>query len=176
MDKAKAPKRLGEILMDNGVLKDSELKRALEIQKEEGGLLGQILVGKGFLTEEDVVVALAQQLDYPYLPVSNFVINKDAVQAIPSSMALEYVCVPVDKVGGRLAVVMSDPSNAAAVRKLERASGCRVQAFVGTISEIESALERCYKKKTAKKTKDAGADRMKMVLQKASEERQKNRK
>lgn len=176
MDKAKAPKRLGEILMDNGVLKEAELKRALEIQKEEGGLLGQILVGKGFLTEEDVVVALAQQLDYPYLPVSNFVINQDAVQAIPSSMALEYVCVPVDKVGGRLAVVMSDPSNAAAVRKLERASGCRVQAFVGTISEIESALERCYKKKPAKKSKDAGADRMKMVLQKASEERQKNRK
>lgn len=176
MDKTKAPKRLGEILMDNGVLKDAELKKALEIQKEEGGLLGQILVGKGFVTEEDVVVALAQQLDYPYLPVSNFAINKDAAQAIPASLALEYVCVPVDKVGGRLAVVMSDPSNAAAVRKLERASGCRVQAFVGTISEIESAIESCYKKKPAKKFKDAGADKMKMVLQKASEERRKNRK
>jgi hypothetical protein len=146
-----------------------------DIQKEEGGLIGQILVSKNFVTEEDVVIALAHQLNYPYLPVSSFVINQDAVRAVSADLALEYVCIPVDKVSGHLAVVMSDPSNAVAVRTLEKVSGCRVQAFVGTISEIEDAIERCYKKKFAK-AQGALADKMKMVLRKASQERQKQQK
>ncbi len=171
MDKSKAPKRLGEILIENGVLKEADLKKALEIQKEEGGLLGQILVAKGFVTEEDVVIALAHQLNYPYLPVSSFVINKEAVRAVPARLALQYVCIPVDKVSGHLAVVMSDPSNHVAVRALERASGCSVQAFVGTISEIEAAIERCYKKKLSKEDKGTLDEKMQMVLRQAAKER-----
>lgn len=176
MEKSKTLKRLGEILIENGVLKDTDLKKALEIQKEEGGLLGQILVTKGFVTEEDVVVALAHQLNYPYLPVSNFVINQEAVRAVPVKLALQYVCIPVDKVSGHLAVVMSDPSNHLAVRALERASGCRVQAFVGTISEIEAGIERCYKKKRSAEDKDARGEKLKLILRQASEERQKAKK
>lgn len=167
------PKRLGEILMDNGVLKKEGLMKALDIQKREGGLIGEILVDRGIVTEEDVVVALAQQLNYPYLAVSNFVVSEEAVRAVPVGVAVECLCIPLDKIGGRLAVAMSDPSNQSAVRTIERASGCRVQTFVSTISEIEAAIEKHYRKSLKPTQLTRLNERLRWVLREASQERQK---
>ena len=163
----KKAKRLGELLIEYGVLKPEHLDEALAIQKKEGGLLGEILVKRGFVTEENVVVALAEQLDYPYLPVPNFVPSAAAVKALPAALAVEYVCVPVDKVGQTLSVVMSDPTNQTAVREIERASGCRVQAFVGLISEITAAIERAYKRKPGEAQLTKLEERLKRVLHQA---------
>ncbi len=167
------PKRLGEILIEHGLLKIENLKKALEIQKKKGGLIGGVLVENRLVTEEDVVVALAEQLNYPYLAVSNFVINEEAVRAVPAELAVKYMCIPVDKMSGTLVVVMSDPSHQGTVRALERASGCRVQAFVGTLSEIEAAIGRCYKKSLKSAHTKSLGEKLKFVLRQASEERQK---
>ncbi|MBI4549819.1 MAG: hypothetical protein HY714_02720 [Candidatus Omnitrophica bacterium] len=163
-------RRLGEILIEKKVLKEEDLEKALEIQKREGGLIGEILVSKGFVSEEEVVIALAEQFNYPYMPVSSFVINQDAVHAIPEHLALEYVCIALDKVGNRLAVAMSDPSNKNAVWAIERASGCRVQAFVSTLSEIEAAIARCYRKELEVHGKGLGA-RLGLILKDAADRR-----
>ena len=63
---AKQPKRIGEILIENGMLTEEQLNIGLEIQKKEGGLIGQILLKKGFVSEKDLINALTKQSEYLY--------------------------------------------------------------------------------------------------------------
>ncbi|GEM_PF-1330101 len=72
----KQSKKLGEILIENGVLTEDLLNSALEIQKKEGGLIGEILLKNGFVTEKDVVAAVVKQRDYIY------VIEESAVELL----------------------------------------------------------------------------------------------
>ena len=64
----KGYKKLGEILIKNGVLTEDKLNTALEIQKKEGGLIGEILLKNSFVSEQDIIDALIRQCDYLYLP------------------------------------------------------------------------------------------------------------
>ena len=145
MPKDNKRKRLGEILIDQGVLTREGLDRALAVQKQEGGLLGAILSKLHLVTEEDIVIALATQFNYPYLPIENFAVNPEVVKLIPEELIKRYVMMPIDRLNNVLTVVMADPSNEEAIRELESVSHCRVQAFVGTVTEIEKAIKKHYK-------------------------------
>jgi CHASE2 domain-containing sensor protein len=63
----RSSKKLGEILIEKGVLSASQLKIALAIQKKEGGLLGEILIKQGFVKNEDILEVFSQHLDYIYV-------------------------------------------------------------------------------------------------------------
>ncbi len=120
------------------------LDKALAHQKENGGLLGQILIKLGFVKEEDIVIALATQFNFPYLPIANFEINRKAVESVPAKFARDNLLVPIDRIHNVLTVVMADPANDMVVRELETLTGCRVQAFVSTVTEIQTALTSLY--------------------------------
>src|SRR3989338_5651506 len=144
MPKDTGPKKIGEILLEHGALSEEHLSEALREQKSHGGLLGEILIRLGYVKEEDIVVALATQFNFPYLPIDNFEINPHAVKAVPAETACQFVCIPIDRIQTILTVVMSDPSNTQAIQALEQASGCRIQAFVGTVTEIKKAIKKYY--------------------------------
>lgn len=137
-------KRLGEILIEQGSLDQEQLAKALAHQKENGGLIGQILIKLAFVTEEDIVIALATQFNFPYLPIANFEINRKAVESVEEKFARANLVVPIDRIHNVLTVVMADPANENVVRELEAQSGCRVQAFVSTVTEIQQALLKLY--------------------------------
>ena len=62
-------KQLGELLIERGIINESQLAKALKIQAEKGGLIGQILVMLGFAKEEEIAQALTVQYGFPYLPL-----------------------------------------------------------------------------------------------------------
>ena len=83
------PKRLGEILIENGLLTKKELKAALKIQKNEGGLIGQILIKNGFVNEGDIANVLTQQQEYLYIPAKALVLSlKHKILIIATSLLL----------------------------------------------------------------------------------------
>ena len=137
-------KRLGEILIEQGALDAERLEKALAHQKEHGGLIGQILIQLGFVKEEDIVIALATQFNFPYLPIANFELNRKAAASVPVAFAREFLVVPIDRIHNVLTVVMADPANETVLKDLETQSGCKVQAFVSTVTEIQQALVKIY--------------------------------
>ena len=155
MERAVKRRRLGEILIEQGRLTREALEKSLEIQQREGGLIGEILVHHRFVREEDVAVALATQFNFPYLALENFTINPQALQAVPASLAVKYVFMPIDKINNILTVVMADPTQEAALREIESVTRCRVQAFVGTLSEVRHAIQRYYRDTALRSGKDA---------------------
>ena len=140
-------KQLGELLLERGVLKKDELEKAARIQKEKGGLLGTILVAMGYATEEQIAQAITVQYGFPYLPLASYEIDQNLVQIIPENVARQYCLIGIDKIGNTLTIAMSNPLNMQAVEDIELMTNCRVQAFVSTMSDINNAIEKYYKKK-----------------------------
>ena len=140
-------KQLGELLIERGVLNQRQLDKALTVQKEKGGLIGEILVELGFASEEDIAQALTAQYGFPYLPLGNYEINPEIANIVPIRVARQYLLIPIDKIGNNLTLAMSNPLNAQAIEDIELLSGCSVQTFVSTASDIKRAIEKYYKDK-----------------------------
>ena len=136
---------MGELLIERGILNQQQLEKALVHQKERGGLIGEILVELGFVKEEDIAQALTAQYGFPYLPLSNYDINPDILHVIPGRVVRQYLLVPIDKIGNNLTLAMSNPLNVQAIEDVELLSGCSVQTFVSTSSDIKKAIEKYYK-------------------------------
>lgn len=137
-------KKLGELLVEQKIIKEPELQKALQMQKEKGGLLGSILVLLGFATEEQIAQALTTQYGFPYLPLKNYEIDQEIVKLIPRNVAEQYALIAIDKVGNSLTVAMSNPLNLHAIEDIELITNCKVQTFVSTQSDIKAIIIRYY--------------------------------
>lgn len=133
--------------MEQGVITQQQLDKALACQREKGGLFGEILVELGFAKEEDIAQALTAQYGFPYLPLGNYEINTEVLTLIPARVARQYVLIPIDRIGDNLTVAMSNPLNIQAIEDVELISGCSVQTFVATSSDVRKAIEKYYKDK-----------------------------
>ena len=140
-------KPLGELLLDRGIINQSQLDQGLGLQREKGGLIGEILVELGFVKEDDIAQALTAQYGFPYLPLGNYDVDVDITSIIPGRVARQYLLVPIDKIGNNLTLAMSNPLNVQAIEDVELLSGCSVQTFVSTSSDIKRAIEKYYKDK-----------------------------
>ena len=137
-------KQLGELLIERGVITQEQLGKALVVQKEEGGLLGQVLVRLGFTSEEDIAQALTAQFGFPYLPLKNYEIANEVVTLVPENVARQYCLIPIDRIGNALTIAMSNPLNVQAQEDIELITKCKVQVFVSTMTDINEAIDRCY--------------------------------
>jgi len=138
-------KQLGQLLIEHKVINKEQLDHALEVQKDKGGLIGQILVDLDYATEEAIAQAITAQYGFPYLPLANYDIDSAVVKIVPRNVAEQYCLIPVDKIGNNLTIAMSNPLNALAVEDIELIAGLCVQIFVSTGTDIRNAIEKYYK-------------------------------
>jgi hypothetical protein len=139
-------KKLGELLVEREVINQKQLEKALQVQKEKGGLIGEILVDLGFSKEEDIAHALTAQYGFPYLPLANYEIDAETARILNENVARQYCLVCIDKLGNNITLAMSNPLNTDAVDDIELITGCKVQIFVSTATDIKKAIDRCYRK------------------------------
>jgi hypothetical protein len=139
-------KQLGELLIERGIITKQQLDKALEVQREKGGLLGQVLVVLGFTKEEDIAQALTVQYGFPYLPLQSYDLNKEIVKVLPENVARQYCMITVDRIGDTLTVAMSNPLNVKAIEDIELLTKCKVQVFVSTLTDINIAIDKFYEK------------------------------
>ncbi len=138
-------KQLGKLLLECGVINQKQLEHSLTVQRDKGGMIGEILIELGFAREEDVAQSLTAQYGFPYLRLGKYDVNPEIAGIIPGRLARQYLLVPIDKIGKNLTLAMSNPLNTQAVADVELLSGCTVQAFVSTSSDIKRAIEKYYK-------------------------------
>lgn len=139
-------KQLGELLLERGLIKKEELEKALQVQREKGGLLGQILIKMNIVTEEEIAHIITVQYGFPYLPLSCYEIDDECIKLIPENVSRQYCLIGIDKIGSTLTVAMSNPLNNQAIEDIELMTSCRVQMFVSTMSDINKAIDKYYKK------------------------------
>ncbi|NOI31357.1 GspE/PulE family protein [Vibrio coralliilyticus] len=107
----KLRKRLGDLLVEEGIITDSQVEEALAAQKSTGRKLGATLIELGFLTEHQMLTFLSQQLDVPLIDLSRANVDVDAVQLLPEVHARRLRTLVIGRQGDTLRVAMSDPAD-----------------------------------------------------------------
>ena len=139
-------KHLGELLIERGAINREQLELAIAYQKEKGGLFGEVLVALKFATEEDIAQALTCQYGFPYLPLASYEIDQEVINSVPENVCKQFCLIPIDKIGKSLTLAMADPLNVQAAEDVELITGCTVQTFVSTATDIKSSIAKYYNK------------------------------
>jgi len=151
----KSKKRLGELLIEDGSLQREELNEALDFQKKNGGMIGQILIRLGYITEENLVAALGKQLKIPYIPLVNYSINMDAAQILDKEFCLQRMMMAFDQDEKKIFVAIADPLLDSAIEEIQNRTALRPQIFISTPTEIANMLDLVFAA-AKKKLKKAG--------------------
>ena len=136
------PKQLGQILLEEGLLTQEQLDRALEQHRNTPKSLGRVLIDLGFIRERDLVKALAQQVGLDFVDLTEFPIEAAATTLLPETLARRYRALPIAERDGKLLVAMSDPANVYALDDIRSVTGRDVQPVVATASDVEQAIQK----------------------------------
>ncbi len=137
-------KRIGDLLVEKGLLTPAQLQAALEEQTKTGHRLGQILLQKSWISEEDLVEVIHGRLGIPKISLENIVIDPKIVELVPLAIAKKHNLIPVFRIGTTLTVAMSDPLDIIALDELKYITNLKVNRVVGTGEAINRAIEQYY--------------------------------
>jgi type IV pilus assembly protein PilB len=135
--------RIGDLLVEAGLISASQLQQALQVQRQTGERLGRVLVSLGLVTEQDILNTLEMQLGIPQI---NLAENLDIqlIRNFPEALLRRHRVVPVKKEGNRLLVAMSDPLNVVAFDDLRLATGLEISPVLAKEQEIDDALKKAF--------------------------------
>lgn len=154
-------KRLGDMLTEAGFITQEQLQIALQEQKQTGRRIGEVLVDLGFVTEDNMLEVLREQLNLPRLNLSRVLIPVEMAAILPEHIARRHQVVPVRLEQGRLVLAMADPLDVVAIDDVRMVTGREVTVVLASRGEIASAIDQLY---------GGGADYVEQVVQTLREE------
>ena len=150
-------KKIGECLVQAGLITEADLEIALVEHRRAGERLGAVLVRMNMATERQIAKALAYQLGFAYVNLVEHPPDLAAVTLIPKDVALKRACIAVALERNLLTVAMSDPLLFSLVQDLEFQTGHRIKQVVATRSEIIDAIHASYPDKALARTERPGS-------------------
>jgi type IV pilus assembly protein PilB len=135
---------LGEILVERKTLTEEQLREAIGRQQRSRKRLGEILMELGYASPDDVLDGLSTQLGVPPTRVNSYTVTPEAMTYLSEKIARKYTAVPMIKAGSTLVVATANPRDLQALDDLKFAAGCEVRTMIALESEIETALTSMY--------------------------------
>ncbi len=139
-------KRLGDILVEAGLITNEELQEALSKQKVLGKRLGNVLVESGLATEDSIATTLARQMNIPYLNLNDLTIPPEVLTTIPDGIVRSHNLIPVKLDGNRLQISMVDPLDVFIIDEINFQTGYEIDISISAESQIEAAIRHYYGK------------------------------
>jgi len=136
--------RLGDILVQTGIITPEQLAEALDEQKHSGERLGNVLVKKGYLTEQRLIEVLEFQLGIPHVVIAKRHISPDVVALVPETLARKYRVFPVERNGDRLVLGMVDPTDILAIDDLRLSLKMEIQPVIVTEEDLNYTFNQYY--------------------------------
>jgi hypothetical protein len=142
--------KLGEILVNAGILSPENLERALGLQQESGERLGFVLISNHYISEAQLVQALSKQLSVPWVSLTHLDITDELMGMVPADLVSRYGVIPVYIMSKRpgekvLYVAMDDPTNDDILVEIHGKSGLEVKPMIAAPSEIATAIKKFYR-------------------------------
>lgn len=137
-------KKLGEILVEAGLIKDEHIKAALEKQHKNGKMLGETLVELGFVTEEDIAQAISKQFGLPFIQIENYKIARLNLDGIDERVFFDKQMIPFDKIGKCLLVATAGPIEPEVIHDIEIKLHVSVFVYVSTPTRVKMKLNELY--------------------------------
>jgi len=137
--------RLGDMLVDRGLITEDQLQQALEHQRERGHkkLLGEVLIELNFLSEQEVMQALAECYGVPFISDPARIADPKVVELLPREFVEQHGILPLFNVRDTLTIAVSEPANLYLIDEIQRLVQMVVQIVAATSTDIENAI-RAY--------------------------------
>lgn len=140
-------RRLGEMLVGEGIITREELDEALRRKETEGGFVGQILVDLGYIKQNELISFLVKQCKIPHISLADYHISDELLSLVPEEICLEHCLLPIDKLGKILTVAMVDPLDANALEAVRQVCpDLRIKPILCDWSHFAPACERLFQK------------------------------
>jgi MSHA biogenesis protein MshE len=139
--------RLGDLLVEKGLISNDQLMQALAAQKKTGHKLGRTLISSGLVTEEQMLELLSTQLQVPFIDLKQYNYDAETVQIVPETLARRYRVVSLKKnPDGSLLIAMADPTDIFAYDELAKQLKCHLHLAVSRESQIMSTIDMVYRR------------------------------
>lgn len=139
-----AKKKIGNLLVEKGLITSVQLEEGLKQQRITGRRLGDLLVGLGLITEEQLIETVSERLTIPKLSLKSMVIDPRVVQRISVDIARRYTLIPIFEIGNTLTLAMADPLNIIAIDEIKYLTGLNIKRAIASSSEIKEAIDQSY--------------------------------
>ena len=136
--------RLGELLVTAGVINETQLAKALEIQKNTKDRLGDILIEHNIITNDELINALQMQLGIDFVDLTAISVPVELAKFVPRNIAKKHCIVPVKLVDDTLYIAMSDPLDFIAQEEVKMVSHKKVVPMIATKKACEQVIETLY--------------------------------
>ena len=136
--------RLGDILVQQGLITEAQLQSALAAQGADRGMLGTILLRRGLINQDQLGAALERQFEVPFREIASQTVNPQIVRLLPEDFSRERQVVPVAVRSGALTLGMVAPDDIETISEVELLTGYQVEPVVSMQNEIQTALDHGY--------------------------------
>jgi hypothetical protein len=137
-------RRLGEILLEERLIAEDQLTNALEEQAATGGILTEILVSAGFISEWDLAKCLATRLQLPFIYTTRYEIPREAIDLLPHTLLHQHRLVPIDIFGKVLAIASAGNMSQEILEEIETSTGLEVTLYVALASDLQETLRERF--------------------------------
>ncbi|MBD8068853.1 GspE/PulE family protein [Bacillus sp. PS06] len=139
----KTRKRLGDLLVEGGLISEEQLQQALS-EKGPTQKLGDILLQRGYLTEQQLIEVLEFQLGIPHVSLYRYPIDTSLTSLITKEMAQRNLLVPLKREGDKLYVAMADPMDFYTTEDLRLATGFQIETAIASKDDIVRTINKIY--------------------------------
>lgn len=147
--------KLGQILVDAGLLTEDQLNKALLEQKFSNKRLGQILIDKHYITETQMAHSLEDQMNIPYFDLTNAQIDNHLSSIIPEALAMKCQAIPIKQDGNILTIAVADPMDYNAINDIGTYTKLKIYPVISEPSKIDTKIHELY---AARKAYDAAKE------------------
>lgn len=137
-------KKLGEMLIEAGIIDNLQLDSALGHQRNWGGKIGSILIELGFITETELGGFIEKQLNIPCVDITSLNITEKEIESVKVETAKKYTVFPLKVEGNVVNLAMMDPTDLRVIDELQFIMGKRIKPSLALESEIKKAIRRHY--------------------------------
>jgi type IV pilus assembly protein PilB len=137
-------RRLGDLLVKEGLINQEQLQRALADQKGSNEKLGSILVRLDLINEDQLIAFLSKQYGIPSITVTQLDVDAEVIKLVPAQIARKYEVLPIKRAGNQLTLAMADPTNVFAVDDVGFMTNLQVVPVVASQGAIRKAIDRLY--------------------------------
>jgi type IV pilus assembly protein PilB len=139
-----ATRRLGDLLVAEGLIDEEQLGKALAEQKGSTEKLGSILLKLNFVQEEQLIGFLSRQYGIPSITLSQLDVDPEVLKLVPDTIAKKYEVLPIKRQGSTLTLAMADPTNVFALDDVAFMTNLQVTPVVASQAAIRKAIDRNY--------------------------------
>jgi type IV pilus assembly protein PilB len=135
---------MSELLIEEKLITERQLQKAIDQQKKTGEKLEKVLIQLNFLTEKDITEVMGKQMGVAFVDLDNQEIDPEMIKTIPEHLARRYKVVPVGQIGSKLSVAMADPLNVLAIDDIRLITGFDIQPMIATEAGITKVIDRNF--------------------------------